>query len=354
MPQRLDTTASPAITRLVTADPALANRHAPPGWRQRIARLGPGPFEYAYERVDLDDGVRVAHVRYSGAVRVVGTLRTRAVQLLFAAGDRTRVGGVPLQGDGAVALTIGPCAADTSTQFATTNYNIQLTDAAYDALLAAIPLLAAQRPPFAPGRRVFARGAEARQLRAEIESFIALAAQHPDAVLRPAQRARSRATLIGGVSRVLQALALDGEPIASPQPRGRALALAVERWVWECVAAGGGASVSLDSASAATGYSIRSLQLAVEEHFGTTFVKYVRAARLHHVHEELLRHGGRRTVSEVASRYGFCHLGRFSHYYREMYGQAPSETAGALRRRAAYAAPPRAASLEAAGRAAAT
>jgi AraC family ethanolamine operon transcriptional activator len=31
-------------------------------------------------------------------------------------------------------------------------------------------------------------------------------------------------------------------------------------------------------------------------------------------------------VSEIAAGWGFTHLGRFSHYYADRYGQLPSET----------------------------
>jgi AraC-like DNA-binding protein len=71
---------------------------------------------------------------------------------------------------------------------------------------------------------------------------------------------------------------------------------------------------------------VRRVQQAIEDHFGISFVKFVRAARLHQAHAALLRNAERVTVTEIATRYGFWHLGRFSSYYCEMFGQPPSRT----------------------------
>jgi AraC-like DNA-binding protein len=51
----------------------------------------------------------------------------------------------------------------------------------------------------------------------------------------------------------------------------------------------------------------------------------LRQARLDAAHR-CLRQGGQ-TVTEVAYAHGFEHLGRFSAYYRERFGELPSVTA---------------------------
>ena len=33
-----------------------------------------------------------------------------------------------------------------------------------------------------------------------------------------------------------------------------------------------------------------------------------------------------RTVSEIAGGWGFTHMGRFSHYYSDRFGELPSDT----------------------------
>lgn len=59
----------------------------------------------------------------------------------------------------------------------------------------------------------------------------------------------------------------------------------------------------------------------------TTPSRYLRTFRLNLARQALLTPGaGHRTVTEVATRFGFRELGRFALHYRTMFGEAPSET----------------------------
>lgn len=71
----------------------------------------------------------------------------------------------------------------------------------------------------------------------------------------------------------------------------------------------------------------RALQLLFRRHRDCTPLEYVRRVRLDYAHRDLLA-GSRETtsVSTVARRWGFTHLGRFAVYYREYYGQSPHVT----------------------------
>jgi AraC-like DNA-binding protein len=52
------------------------------------------------------------------------------------------------------------------------------------------------------------------------------------------------------------------------------------------------------------------------------------------VHDELTDNGdSHSSVSNVAHRWGFVHLGRFSSAYRRRYGELPSQTLGRRRDR---------------------
>ncbi|MEU3446820.1 AraC family transcriptional regulator [Streptomyces thermolilacinus] len=74
--------------------------------------------------------------------------------------------------------------------------------------------------------------------------------------------------------------------------------------------------------------STRRLQESFRAHVGTTPMGYVRDVRLARVRDELrdAEPGGGLTVSEVAWRWGFTHLGRFAARYRERFGETPSQT----------------------------
>lgn len=87
--------------------------------------------------------------------------------------------------------------------------------------------------------------------------------------------------------------------------------------------------ISVADLAAAAGLSVRQLQRGFREYLGIGPLEYLRRVRLDQVHQELLAVAQGRaigTVTEIATRWGFVHLGRFSEYYREIYGRPPSHT----------------------------
>ena len=67
---------------------------------------------------------------------------------------------------------------------------------------------------------------------------------------------------------------------------------------------------------------------------------YLRRLRLQRVHAELAANSPESvTVTMVAGRWGFVHLGRFASQYRQLFGETPSETLRA-RGQSAYPTPP--------------
>ncbi|MDC5697031.1 helix-turn-helix transcriptional regulator [Intrasporangium calvum] len=80
--------------------------------------------------------------------------------------------------------------------------------------------------------------------------------------------------------------------------------------------------------AAAAGVTPRAVQLAFRRHLDTTPMAYLRRVRLARVHDELAGAAAADglTVTEVASKWGFSGSSRFTSYYREAYGEAPSQT----------------------------
>ncbi|GAB7046750.1 AraC family transcriptional regulator [Catenuloplanes indicus] len=73
--------------------------------------------------------------------------------------------------------------------------------------------------------------------------------------------------------------------------------------------------------------STRTLQLGFRRHCGATPTAYLRDVRLTRAHLELRVSDPAATrVTEVASRWGFVHMGRFAASYRARYGCQPSDT----------------------------
>ncbi|MEN0134904.1 MAG: AraC family transcriptional regulator [Rhodococcus sp. (in: high G+C Gram-positive bacteria)] len=75
------------------------------------------------------------------------------------------------------------------------------------------------------------------------------------------------------------------------------------------------------------GVSVRTLQDGFARYVGDAPMAYLRGIRLERAHEDLVTADPRcNSVSDIAYRWGFRHLGRFSVEYRKRYGQPPSAT----------------------------
>jgi transcriptional regulator GlxA family with amidase domain len=82
----------------------------------------------------------------------------------------------------------------------------------------------------------------------------------------------------------------------------------------------------------AVGASARGLQRAFASSIGKSPTAYVRSVRLDRVRAELLTGAPGRSVSDVAMRWGFYHLGRFGQQYKDQFGVLPSEALRQVRR----------------------
>ncbi|MEW2490741.1 AraC family transcriptional regulator [Streptomyces sp. NPDC048411] len=88
-------------------------------------------------------------------------------------------------------------------------------------------------------------------------------------------------------------------------------------------------AVSVSDIAQAARVGVRALREGFRRHLDTTPMAYLRRVRLDHAHRELtaIAEGNATgSVTEVACRWGFTHLGRFSAEYRQAYGRLPSDT----------------------------
>ncbi len=74
------------------------------------------------------------------------------------------------------------------------------------------------------------------------------------------------------------------------------------------------------------GIGPRVLQRYFRRFVGRTPVAHLRTVRLDRVRQDLLRAPRDARITEIATRCGFSHLGRFATWYRERYGETPSAT----------------------------
>jgi AraC-like DNA-binding protein len=76
------------------------------------------------------------------------------------------------------------------------------------------------------------------------------------------------------------------------------------------------------------GVSVRGLRQGFRDYLGTTPLEYLREVRLARARDDLLATEPEdgTSVTEIAYRWGFGHLARFAGYYKQRYGELPSET----------------------------
>ncbi len=116
-------------------------------------------------------------------------------------------------------------------------------------------------------------------------------------------------------------------PGCAPLPLGGGcargdLAPAVERYVRARICA----PIALEDLARAAGVSPRTLHLHWKRQYGVGPMAWLRNLRLD-IARQRLRDIGDASITDVALECGFGHLGRFSAYYRERFGELPRETA---------------------------
>lgn len=91
--------------------------------------------------------------------------------------------------------------------------------------------------------------------------------------------------------------------------------------------------ISLGDIASYVQMSPRSIQAGFREDLATTPIAFIRERRLLAVRRSLLEAlpGEGVTVTDVATRWGFTHLGNFSVVYRRRFGESPSHTLRGLR-----------------------
>lgn len=90
------------------------------------------------------------------------------------------------------------------------------------------------------------------------------------------------------------------------------------------------APLALADLARAAGVTTRTLNVVCHRHRGVAPMTLVRNLRLDAARQRLLS-GSHISITEVAMEYGFGHLGRFSSYYRERFGELPKHTGRALK-----------------------
>ena len=88
----------------------------------------------------------------------------------------------------------------------------------------------------------------------------------------------------------------------------------------------GAESVTLADLCAVSGVSERTVQYSFLEHTGQTPKTFIRSFQLERVRSALRENADGESIRVTAARWGFTHMGQFARYYRQQFGELPSET----------------------------
>jgi AraC-like DNA-binding protein len=128
---------------------------------------------------------------------------------------------------------------------------------------------------------------------------------------------RMLATLLSSIPHDLQAQLNGSGPPITP----RCVRAVEEYMVAHC-----GEPLSPETLAQVAGVSVRSLFQGFQRYRGISPMRLLRELRLHGAHDELLRGTPGLRVTDVALRWGFVHLGRFSQEYQQAFGETPRQT----------------------------
>lgn len=143
--------------------------------------------------------------------------------------------------------------------------------------------------------------------------------RQPDGLLdQPAMLSRWRDLVLSGLALTVEHPYDEDVPARRPRTVKRTL---------DAMHAQPGHPFTVAELAAIAGVGVRVLQESFRRHVGMSPLTYLRRLRLDGVHAELTRADPWQvSVTEVAERWGFTHLGRFAGAYRDRYGVAPSQT----------------------------
>lgn len=311
-------------TLIETSSLLEANRNPPQRWSQYTYALRPGPFRYLSRRRQLTDDLIVHRGGLSAGSRMVAQLDADVLHLgiyKLSAGRFIHVEGA---WDDLGAITLGG----------------GLWEVVVDADSDGVMLLVQGEI----GRRLL-------RLAREVAMDIAgqPLASNDSLVLPPSKATRHLAELLdealastdaarvaaiaAELPHAVESLLPKIQPLAAllPKPRSqrRLMALQYEQRIWDALPLRGSMPDVDRETCDALGLTRRTLQLAVQEHFGMSSNALQRTIRLSYANLLLSDPEGARNVTDAALAAGFSHLGRFSQQYRALFGETPSRTLAA-------------------------
>ncbi|MDX1712778.1 MAG: helix-turn-helix domain-containing protein [Halomonas venusta] len=131
--------------------------------------------------------------------------------------------------------------------------------------------------------------------------------------------------LLTGLMEVLKANQTSHE-LPPSYPHRKAVVDRVKRYVDEHLEG----PVTMETLCELTHVSRRTLQYSFTSILGISPLQFLRLTRLNRVRRALRSAEPHQTVTEIATYWGFWHLGQFAHDYKQQFGESPSQTLNAI------------------------
>jgi transcriptional regulator GlxA family with amidase domain len=87
-----------------------------------------------------------------------------------------------------------------------------------------------------------------------------------------------------------------------------------------------GKPITISTVAQSINVSVRALEKGFRTFKGTTPASYLRALRVQAARKDLLDPSNRQSVKAICLKWGFFHAGRFSAFYKSVYGETPHAT----------------------------
>jgi methylphosphotriester-DNA--protein-cysteine methyltransferase len=234
--------------------------------------------------------------------------------------DATRALGAPLREESAYLCTPGLLLAGSSREFTFVTVDFQGEALVRLAAAAGIDLAA---PPWLRPAMLPLSGPEGAALTQLLRDLADVLEANPERLADPAVFARAEEDFTSAVQAALASTTPFREHDMTHAARVRLAWRAKDLLVAQ--ARRGGDPLAVQDLCRALDTTERTLRQAFLEEFGVRMSEMGRSFRLQQVHEEIAKGDPADSVTAIALRHGFWHLGRFAGYYREMFGRPPSE-----------------------------
>lgn len=307
--------------RLDTDSLLTANRSLPSCWTRRTYILRPGPFHLRCFRRVLTEGLSVHRAGLSSGARIVAHLNDDALHLGIYKLRAGRFMHVEAGGDELCGVTLGGG-----------RWEIVVNTESEGVMLLAQGELA-RRLIKAAQAHVDADDDIRQRIR---DSFVLPPSPSTRTLGQRLQEALDSTDVsrVAAISNELPGLVEQALPkilplaaiLPKPRSQRRHMALAYEQRIWDLLPVRGALPDVTQELCEELDLTQRTLQMAVQEHFGLSCIGLQRTIRLNYARQLLADPVGARNVTDAALAAGFSHLGRFSQNYRALFGEHPSRT----------------------------